>query len=278
MDCMIFESILAFQTTAAQAVRKVTSTALEVLATAEDVAQAERTMLNLQQKEESAGVKRKGEEIVINPRSESNQPENEDGVELNLSFGECEALLNLGKLTNEQIRTGRVTRRDWVKIQQTLKSEGICKTLDIPERAHILMLDDDLPMTLDCGLKRVDSKRYKRDYVINRSPRMHRKTWDVTSQSPLAAEIIKATPAGEREVVVLDDTEENVSRNLIGPIINRAKLFDWSFFICKWFELQFSFCCVYEWIVKVSIFFHISELISTFSHHLITLFTIGTDY
>lgn len=133
-----------------------------------------------------------GEEIL-------DKTEDKDEVDLDLSFQDCEKLYRLGMITREQIRRGRVNRSERVKLVQALQLDEPVS----PEETE----DSD---TINCGLKRIPSKRYRRDYVINRSPVAQRRKWQVQELSP-STEVVKATPAGYREQVSLDSMEDEVS-------------------------------------------------------------------
>ena len=127
--------------------------------------------------------------------------------ELHLSFAEFERLYKEGYITREQIRTGRVRRRELDVIKSVLTSDSWRSSK--PEVSEESVDEED--MFVNCGLKRVDSKRYKRDYVINRSPQVARRQWDVsTNNRQVSSEVVKATPAGERERISLDEAEDQV--------------------------------------------------------------------
>ena len=92
------------------------------------------------------------------------------------------------------------------------------------DESHDLVVDD-MPTSIDCGLKRVDSKRYKRDYNINReAPKSAPRKWEVKlapglqkapaigQDSIQEAEVVKSTPAGTREVAhdKINEAEQQV--------------------------------------------------------------------
>ena len=135
----------------------------------------------------------------------------DEEVEINLSFSEFEKLYAAGKITREQMKTGMIHRRDKKMIEDHLRHEeqyGRQNNLGVTSSHDLRVEDDDLKV-FDCGLKRVDSKRYNRDYVVVRdgskaSPQpVRRKSW-VVQTSPTTsqgAELVRSTPAGQREDV-----------------------------------------------------------------------------
>lgn len=74
-------------------------------------------------------------------------------------------------------------------------------------------------LTIDCGLKRVDSKRYKRDFIVNNTPKMQRKKWEVKLPSPTGTEIVKSTPPANA-LDELAEQEEQVIRVTPLPVVN----------------------------------------------------------
>lgn len=193
-----------------------TSSALEVLVECEDLVYAARSFpeqtepdsLELSNSESVKGQKM--EFILPIPEKPLDTNNSDEEEELHLSFSEFEKLYKDGHITREQIRTGRVQRKDLERIKAVLASEsmhgsgntlGVKSAFDIEEEGLV-----------DCGLKRVDSKRYNRDYVVNKgSPQVPRKSLDSsTNQMPVSSEVVKGTPAGEREVFSLDDVEDEV--------------------------------------------------------------------
>ena len=210
MSCLCNK--LIFQRSATKNVRSVTSSALEVLISAEDAIQSERSIYNQSELSNLSAPEpsRKRTEaqmdelIVPKPTSLDISDEEE---ELHLSFTDFERLYKDGYITREQIRTGRVRRKDLDMIKSVLASESWSSSKTGSSDAST----DEEDVLLNCGLKRVDSKRYKRDYVVNRSPQVARKHWEVsTSRKQVSGEVVKATPAGERETISLDEAEDQV--------------------------------------------------------------------
>ena len=194
-----------FQKSASRDVRTVTSSALEVLVSAEDVIRSESGSFASPR---HGWAQPEQEEFILPKPQRPMEDTSDEEEELHLSFPEFERLYKEGYITREQIRTGRVRKRDLETIKSVLASESWSSS---KSGASEDSLDED-EMLLDCGLKRVDSKRYKRDYVVNRSPQVSRKRWEVqpSSSRPMSSEVVKATPAGERETVSLDQAEDKV--------------------------------------------------------------------
>ena len=203
-----------------------TSSALEVLTSTQQIIRSEQPgmasspdlMSFDEPPSEQAAPKRKTEDVEpVSDVPEEHiipklQKQDDTEEEFHLSFSEFEVLYKMGIITREQMRKGKVHSRDLQRIQKAL-DEYYADQSDEPEMSHDLTAEG-MPAAIDCGLKRVDSKRYKRDYVINRSsPKPNRKKWEVQEpwMTPVAGEVIKATPAGVREQVSLDETEEEVS-------------------------------------------------------------------
>ena len=147
------------------------------------------------------------------PLTGSDDPE----IELDLTFEQYDLLYHAGLITHEQIRKGSVKERDYDVIHRFLADEtrieqeiankmAAADTNDVSSR---LVVTSEFPEVLDCGLKRVDSKRYSKDFIVNRgTPQMKRRVWKVKAASAEGTEVIKATPAGERERVDPDDTRQ----------------------------------------------------------------------
>ena len=203
------------QRTTARSLRRVTNTTLEVLTSTNALLQADVPNLNLSnppplsQDLSDQSVDTSSASLLITKPSSG--PEDDEQVEdLHLVFADFELLYQHGKVTKEQLKSGKVSRKDGQRLLadlQALKRNSVTESM---ERSHELSADN-LTTSIDCGLKRVPSKRYKRDYVINRSPQVSRKKWDVKSPSPVGTEIVQATPAGAHEQDLLNDAEESVS-------------------------------------------------------------------
>ena len=135
----------------------------------------------------------------------------EVGEEVHLTFQQFEKLYKSGLVTRADLKTRRV-----VLTKQILAIlEDMEEIPDITD--HDLMLDGGSPGVMDCGLKRVDSKRYKRDFVINNpGKKPPAKKWEVRTPSPLArpglatvAPSLGRSGSMEEELM---DTEDQVSR------------------------------------------------------------------
>ena len=157
-------------------------------------------------------------------RNQSDSSASEVEVELDLTFEQYDLLYSAGLITHEQIRKGSVKRRDYDAIERFLADEQrieeeIARKV-AAQQGHALDTSDvivtpEFPAVLDCGLKRVDSKRYGKDFIVNRgTPQAKRRQWRVKTSSVEGTEVIKATPAGERELVHSEDTRE-VSINAV---------------------------------------------------------------
>lgn len=106
------------------------------------------------------------------PTQTSNDTPGDDLIDLELTFQQFEALYEAGIISTTEMKMGRVKRGDLDRINAFLKQVG---DVDSHQTGHSTAADDndvtndnDALLTVDCGLKRVDSKRYRRDYVINR--------------------------------------------------------------------------------------------------------------
>ena len=90
-----------------------------------------------------------------------------------------------------------------VEIAQQIANERNLQT------SSDVIVTAEFPAVLDCGLKRVDSKRYGKDFVVNHAtPQVRRRVWKVTTSASTDADVIKATPAGEKEVASSDATRQ----------------------------------------------------------------------
>ena len=197
---------MIFQKSATKNVRSVTSSALEVLISAEDVIQSEHSAFSVPEPSRNRSEREMDEYIIPKPERTSEEISDEE-EELHLSFSAFERLYKDGYITREQIRTGRVRKRDLETIKAVLAADNWSGSKSETSDASA----DEEEMLVNCGLKRVDSKRYKRDYVVNRSPQVPRKHWEVsTTRHQVAGDVVKATPAGERERILLDEAEDQV--------------------------------------------------------------------
>jgi len=83
-----------------------------------------------------------------------------DLVDLELTFPQFNALFAAGIISKTEMNMGRVKRSDLAAINEFLSQSQL----------EIERQEQEVALTVDCGLKRVDSKIYRRDYVINREP------------------------------------------------------------------------------------------------------------
>ena len=190
------------QTQSAASVRQVTGAALNILTTADQVAQ------------DVQGTKRKSP-----PSVELKEVSSDEEVDINLSYDEFSKLYEAGLVTREQLRRGKVKRKHLEKVKDFMDREnGVVR--EPSDRTHDLTVGGDLPTSIDCGLKKVDSKRYKRDYVVMRDEPHPQRKWEV-QMSPLAhgTEIVKS------DTKPVNDTEEEVCINgLVSFIIMSLNL------------------------------------------------------
>ena len=206
---------MIFQKSATKNIRSVTSSALEVLVSAEDVIQSEHSAFYVPEPSRNRPEREMDEYIIPKPERTPEEISDEE-EELHLSFAAFERLYKDGYITREQIRTGRVRKRDLETIKAVLAADNWSGSKSETPDASV----DEDEMLVNCGLKRVDSKRYKRDYVVNRSPQVPRRHWEVsTNRSQVTGDVVKATPAGERERILLDEAEDQVG------FCNKATLF-----------------------------------------------------
>lgn len=97
-----------------------------------------------------------------------------DKVELYLPFNDYETMFVYKLIDRAILRQAFITKRQMASVQTVLlalpslreKLTMEDKTVLIPE-----ITETDGNLVLNCGLKRVNSKRYKRDYNINRTAR-----------------------------------------------------------------------------------------------------------
>ena len=206
----------------AQSMRQVTSSALEVLTSSDTLMKAVSTLEKEENghQEQSPPIQKsatsngevlkeaKSKTLLITKHVQEEDTDQEE--ELHLCYADFELLFQNGAISKEQLKSGKVKRRDGQRILKTLQDlKKIAMEEDL-EKSQNLSLETS-PTSIDCGLKRVPSKRYKRDYIVNRSPKPQKKMWNVNTGSPKAADVVKSSPAGEREQAILNDTEESVS-------------------------------------------------------------------
>jgi hypothetical protein len=93
-------------------------------------------------------------------------PTEDDLVDLELTFQQFNALFEAGIISTTEKNMSRVKRSDLSAINEFLnRSLPENESQEVPFGEH-----KEFSLTVDCGLKRVDSKRYRKDYFINREP------------------------------------------------------------------------------------------------------------
>jgi hypothetical protein len=103
----------------------------------------------------------------------SNDTVDDDLIDLELTFHQYNALYEAGIISTIEMSTGRVKRTDLDAINAFLKEIEELDSRDKSADDHnVAISDNEYLLTVDCGLKRVDSKRYRRDYVVNREPQV----------------------------------------------------------------------------------------------------------
>lgn len=154
---------------------------------------------------------------LLVPTDHQTIPDADEEVELHLSFSEYDALYRSGVLSRQQMRAGCCKRSDFARVRSFLQDNMSSAERAAFDRNHELTTEA-MPDSIDCGLKRVDSKRYKRDYQVNRdNGKQHSKPkWQVQLSSETAAastEVVPHTPAGQREdprQELMNETEDQV--------------------------------------------------------------------
>ena len=185
----------------AASVRSVTSSAMDVLSSANQRLRTDH--------DSSSDPK-----TVILTRSPSSGSD-DDEVELHLSYVEFEQLFEAGIVSKLQLSRGRVKRSELARIHQFMHEEEV-NPAGSPDSHHSLTATlDDHPRSVDCGLKRVDSKRYKRDYVINRdaSKSSHAK-WQVRTPSAEGTDVVRSSSSEPQEGALSDAEEQVISTAL----------------------------------------------------------------
>jgi hypothetical protein len=114
------------------------------------------------------------------PLSPTTTDTTDDMVDLEVTYHQFQALYDAGLVSSAQMNMGQVRRQDLAKIMNFLESAAASSLPDDDELGPLLAADRtdsaadgsrhvvDPKFSVDCGLKRVDSSRYRRDYVINR--------------------------------------------------------------------------------------------------------------
>ena len=185
----------------AASVRSVTSSAMDVLSSAN---QRLRT-------DHDSNSDPKTVILTRSPPSGSD----DDEVELHLSYVEFEQLFEAGIVSKLQLSRGRVKRSELARIHQFMHEEEV-NPAGSPDSNHSLTATLDAhPRSVDCGLKRVDSKRYKRDYVINRdaSKSSHAK-WQVRTPSAEGTDVVRSSSSEPQEGALSDAEEQVISTAL----------------------------------------------------------------
>ena len=174
---------------AASNIRELTSTAVGILTTADHLAEMER---------DAQGIKRKSE--LLSPSS-STASEEEEEVQVRFTYTQFETLYEAGLVSKHQMRQGRVKKRDLARLEEYLAAERKLRAQQHQDVSHDLLLVDDLPSSIDCGLKKVDSKRYKRDYVVNKNGKKAGDSkWEVQYPSAAGTEIVRSDSTNEEDV------------------------------------------------------------------------------
>ena len=93
--------------------------------------------------------------------------EDDDLVDLELTFQQFNALFEAGIISTTEKNMSRVKRADLNAIKEFLdRALPDNESQGVPSGGE----HKEYSLTVDCGLKRVDSKRYRKDYFINRDP------------------------------------------------------------------------------------------------------------
>ena len=146
-------------------------------------------------------------------------PDMDEEVELFLSYAEYERLYNSGVLRRQDVVGGKVKRRDFLRIREFLQQHMTDLEREAFDQNHDILLGEDYASAVDCGLKRVDSKRYKRDYDVHKDENGVKKQpkWEVQfPRSPVTSpeNLVFATPAGRREdpvqEIAMNEAEDQV--------------------------------------------------------------------
>ena len=105
--------------------------------------------------------------------------------DINLSYEEFEKLFAVGLVSRSQLASGRVSKKNVEKIRKYLQDY---KTV-VPSSGsgHNVIADGNLPLTVNCGLKQVESEFYQRDYVVHSPIPMPRKKRNPSQASLLSA-------------------------------------------------------------------------------------------
>ena len=89
--------------------------------------------------------------------------DSDEEVDVHFSYEEYDLLYRAGRITKDQIRKGKLKRKELLRIKAFLREPGNstfypAEEKDSRRRSHDIVVEDS-PTTIDCGLKRVDSKR-----------------------------------------------------------------------------------------------------------------------
>ena len=122
-----------------------------------------------------------------------------------LSYPDFERLYKAGRITRDQLSRGQLPLDVIEEIQLGKLSYDDADSSSAVEKSHDLDIVDAKPGVMDCGLKRVDSKRYRRDFIVNRTPQVQRKKYDVQTKSEPAEEIIRPEGTGTSHTYTFDE-------------------------------------------------------------------------
>ena len=207
------DRVAMLQMASAASVRSVTSSAMDVLSSASQVVDTDRNTSD-------------PKTVILKKAPPVSRSEQDEDVELHLSYPEFERLFEAGLMSKLQLSKGMVKRSELARIHQFL--QGDSQPMSPAARAlasSTLTVTDDQPKSVDCGLKRVDSKRYKRDYVINRDAANGRRTkWQVRTPSAEGTEIIRSTSSEPPEGALSDAEEQVIYADL--SVFKLVKMFD----------------------------------------------------
>lgn len=105
---------------------------------------------------------RESDEVFL-PLPTKNKDSSDDEQELNVSYPEFERLFEARLISRSQLHSGRVYKKDLVKIQAFLKQVSSSDN----KKPQETETDDDVLLRVNCGLKSVNPSIYRRDYVVS---------------------------------------------------------------------------------------------------------------
>ena len=97
----------------------------------------------------------------------------DDEEDINLSYEEFEKLFAVGLVSKSQLASGRVPKKNIEKIRKYLQDFKAFEPSS--GSGHDVITGGNLPLTVNCGLKQVESEFYQRDYVVHSPIPMPRK-------------------------------------------------------------------------------------------------------